>query len=56
VDGALAVAVTDGKTTSSAVVVGYDAARDLALLRPARKDPGHPLTFDASPPPVGSSV
>ena len=56
VDGAVAVAVTDGKTTSSAVIVGYDAARDLALLRPASKIPGRPLSFDTRALPVGSSV
>jgi serine protease Do len=56
VDGAVAVGVTSGGTTTSATVVGYDGARDLALLKPATPLRGHALTFDASVAPVGSPV
>jgi serine protease Do len=56
VDGAVAVGVTSGGTTTSAKVVGYDGARDLALLKPSTPLRGHALTFDTSPPPVGSPV
>lgn len=56
VDGAVAVGVTSGSTTTSATVVGYDGARDLALLKPSTPLPGHALAFDSNSAPVGSPV
>jgi S1-C subfamily serine protease len=56
VEGAVAVALTAGSSTVSGTVVGYDAAQDLALVRPASQLSGHAFLFAASEAQVGTQV
>lgn len=56
VAGAVSVVIKDGAGTTAGTVVGYDAARELALVRTSIPLPGHVFTLDPTQPEVGTDV